>query len=253
MAGLLYKDFMATCRIRKMNLLWVLILTMVFGMLFRMFFPGTIPTKGSEVCLSDRVFVIIFLIFMVACFVIGNFLTFRMITYDEKAGSIHYYDSMPLSRHAYVSSKYIFLLLTACVFMVLESVWGRFCLRYCMEGMMADACSVLISMIASAAALTLLVAAFDIPLYLFWGKDKAILIKSVGILLVVGFATAYFLTHKVPSLKERFELTYIMNFCTIHAGEIRFFRKLFPLTALVVYALSWQINCLRFRNRKTLL
>lgn len=250
MAGLLIKDYVSSCRVRKINILWILIFFTIVSAIFRMFFPGALTEEDQLTCISDKIFVTIFLIFVVLCLVLSNIISYKVITHDEKAHCMLYLNSMPVRKNSYVGSKYVFMLIVCSVLMILESIWGRACCNYCAPGLMTSACKTLISAITTFASVAIILAAFDIPLYLFWGKEKAILIKSIFIMLLAVFAALYFLTHRVPSIRERFELTYILNWYIQYHSEVKFVRNTLPFVALVIYGISFLSSCRRMNRMK---
>ena len=119
MGGLLYKDFVYACRIKKVNLIWILAVSTVLFISFRILFPGNAGGEalmgahgaGGKISLSDLVFVCIFATYILAGMSFINCFTVKIIEADEKNKIREYLSVMPFRKNTYVASKYIFTLI----------------------------------------------------------------------------------------------------------------------------------------------
>ena len=248
MGGLLYKDFVSVCRIKKINLLWIVsAMTFLFGLL-RMMFPGNTTVlmgpneTGELVSFADTAFLFLLAFFVINGMSFINGCTGQIIDDDEKNKIRDYLTVMPLRKETYIASKYIFIGIACYVFLSITYLWGIVFMAYCEPGDMFDFGQVLVSAIPTFAYAVLLCACIELPLFILLGKDKAAYIK-VAILLSFSFVVIGYLLFGNLSWIGEVDIVSITGWINKHQTEVIVFQSIFPVIVLGLYYLSYRITC----------
>lgn len=254
MGGLLYKDFVS---INGKKLVWILIIGTVLFFGLRVAFPGTMNQEafltmtedGQEMNLLDYLFFSIF-----ACCIIGilglmNGWVAKIVDGDTKNKIRGYISSLPLEKNAYIASKYLFIAISAYVFLSFEMMWGVICNAFCGEGVSSELMAAICSFIPPLICLVLLSAAIELPLFILLGVQKAKLIK-IAVVMGIGFVIVGFLLFgNLNWISENFNILAFMNWYETHTFEVAFLTILSPVITLALYYVSYRITCF-FSNRE---
>lgn len=197
MAGLLYKDFVSVSGKKFLGI--IIGLTAVFTVL-RIAFPGTADSmffmvgteEGETVNLFDYLFPGSFAVLLISVFGIINSWVGKIVEGDDKNKIRGYLSALPLEKNTYVASKYIFIGISAYVFMSVAIIWETVANGFCRKGMISDTLSAIGALIPSVMCLVLLSAAIELPMFLTLGKSKAMLIKTAIITLML-----YYLSYRI--------------------------------------------------------
>lgn len=244
MRGLLYKDFITTCRIKRINLLWILAMATFLFVTLRIVFPGTADNQFNMVnSIADIIFVMILAIFIIACMSFINSFTTKIIENDEKNKIMAYMKVMPFSNDTYIASNYIYLGLVCLASCTLEYIWAKICTAYCLKGMMLELSKTLDSFIIVFACFSIFIAAIELPMFLLWGKEKAMLIK-VAILMFIAFVlTGFVLFGDLDRIGDGLDLMNILNWVSTHKEMIKLLKMAAFIVTLVLYYFSYKVTC----------
>lgn len=254
MGGLLYKDFVS---INGKKLVWILIMGTVLFFGLRAAFPGTMNQEafltmtedGQEMNLLDYLFFSIF-----ACCIIGilglmNGWVAKIVDGDTKNKIRGYISSLPLEKNAYIASKYLFIAISAYVFLSFEMMWGVICNAFCREGVSSELMAAICSFIPPLICLVLLSAAIELPLFILLGVQKAKLVK-IAVVMGIGFVVVGFLFFgDLNWLSENLSILVFMKWYETHTFEVAFLTILSPVITLALYYVSYRITCF-FSNRE---
>lgn len=254
MGGLLYKDFVS---INGKKLVWILIIGTVLFFGLRVVFPGTMNQElfmtmtddGQEVNLLDLLFISTFSCCMIGILGLMNGWVEKIVDGDTKNKIRGYICSLPLGKNAYIASKYLFIAISAYVFLSFEMMWGVICNAFCREGIFSELISVIGSFIPSLICLALLSAAIELPLFILMGVQKAKLVKT-AVVMGIGFVCVGFLFFgNLDWISEHFNILVFMKWYETHTFEVTFFTILSPVITLALYYVSYRITCF-FSNRE---
>lgn len=251
MGGLLYKDFVCVNRINKIKLTWILTVLTVLYIALRIAFPGTADMKlflaenedGEIVNVVDTFFFTAMGLFIVGTLGLMNGWTAKLIDMDDKNKIRGYISALPLEKNAYIASKYIFMAVSAYVFMSLSYVWAISCLAFCREGIVADTVQAAGGLIPAFACIALLFAAVDLPLFLLLGKEKAMFIKAALLMLIALAFLGFLLFGDLVWFGQHFDITRFVKWYESHQMETAAAVLLSPVLALVLYYASYRITC----------
>ena len=254
MAGLLYKDFVS---VSGKKILIILICLTVLFIALRMVFPGTSDNllfmaengEGEMVSLLDLFFVIGLGFFLLSIFGIINGWVGKLVEGDDKNKIKGYLCALPIEKHTYFASKYIFIGVAAYVFMSVAMSWQIVANAFCMEGMVSDVLSMIGAMIPSVIYLALLSAAIELPMFLTLGKEKARIIKTTIILMIAFLVIGFSLFGDLVWIEQHLDITVFMKWYQNHLFAVSLLNILFPVITLVLYYLSYRITC-HFAGRK---
>lgn len=254
MAGLLYKDFLAV-RGRRF-LVFIAIITLIFVIL-RVLFPGTayledfmvVDEKGNEINVIDAFLLmyIVFNIIMSADWI--NKLVSRVVANDEKNKIRNYLFSMPVRKKKYIISKYVGILaVTGFIFMVFL-LWFGVYKSFMGEVFKRDLVILLEKFLPSFLTLGLLIASFELPMYLFWGRGKTMIIK-ISFLMLCGFFVVGFLLFGDLSVFAGIDVEKILIWAALHSRGIKLFVRLFPVAGLVIFAGSCILTSVSYEKKE---
>lgn len=247
MGGLLYKDFVSIDRVGKLRVTWILTAFTLLYIALRMAFPGIlespdfliIDAEGETVNLIDAFFSAAF-----ACQLIISLTLVsgaKIMGSDEKNKIKEYLSSMPIDKHAYVASKYIFIAAAVYVIYSLDYIWGVTCIAFCRGGQLQDMAITLASFIPTAVSLVLLLAAFEIPLYIYFGKEKAKRVRVMFWTLIAFVAIGFVMFGDITALSN-LDLFVIMEWVEKHNIGIVIFQNIAPVIVFIFYYLSCRFS-----------
>lgn len=257
MGGLLYKDFVSVNRINKVKLTWILAALTILYIGLRIAFPGTADMEmflaateeGEIVNLIDTFFFMALGLFIVGTLGLMNGWTARLVETDDKNKIRGYISALPLDKNAYIASKYIFMAVSAYVFMSIYYIWCISCLAFCREGVMADNVQLLGGLIPEFASLALIIAAIELPLFILFGKEKAMFIKVAFIMLIAFAFIGFMLFGDLMWIEEHIDIIALAKWYKTHMVEMAIVVSLSPVFILAFYYGSYRITC-HFANKE---
>lgn len=256
MGGLLYKDFVSACRIKKVNFIWILIgLTLLFAVL-RMCANGDKASadflitneNGESIYILDIFFVLMQMLFMFICYFMSNSFVER-IAEDDKNKIKGYFASLPIGKHDYVASKYIFIVIGNYVFLSFEMIWGIICSSYICEGAMKDVSQMGIAICPIFICVSFIMAAIELPLFLIWGREKAMYGKVIVLTVVALIFVGYLLFGELI-IFENIDIFKIVNWFEAHQTDLIVLNTIFPGIVAVLYYASYKLACALLDRRE---
>ena len=254
MAGLLYKDFTAIKGRRF--LAFTIAVTLVF-IILRVSFPGSayledfmaMDENGNEVNIIDSFFLmfIVFNIILSADWI--NKLVSRIVVNDEKNKIRNYLFSMPVGRKTYIISKYVCVLAATAFMFLIFLLWFVLFKAYMGDAVNGDFVKLAERFLPSFMAIGLLLASFELPMYLFWGRGKTMIIK-ISFLMLCGFFVVGFVLFGDLSFFERIDIEKVLIWVAVHSRGIKLFTRLFPAGVLVIFAGSCFLTSVAYEKRK---
>ncbi|MCQ2534931.1 MAG: ABC-2 transporter permease, partial [Clostridia bacterium] len=246
----LYKDFVSVNRIGRIKLTWFMAgLTLIF-IILRILAPGSlagdelyaVTNTVESVNLIDITFAIFISILLIGCFCLINSFVGKMVDGDDKNSTRVYLASMPITKRTYIASKYVFVGVAAYVFMSICLIWSIAALAFAEEGYAQLVISFLELFIAPSFSIALLIAAFELPLFIILGKVRATNIK-VGILLCLAIVVVgYFLFGDLSLLEKYFNIDVFVRFVSNHMDFVVMLQSMMPIIALVLFYVSYRIT-----------
>ncbi|MDE6531113.1 MAG: ABC-2 transporter permease [Lachnospiraceae bacterium] len=251
MGGLLYKDFVSVNRINKVKLTWILAALTILYIGLRIAFPGTADMemflaeneKGEIVNLMDTFFLIALGLFIVGTLGLMNGWVARLVETDDKNKIRGYISALPLDKNAYIASKYIFMAVSAYVFMSIYYIWCISCLAFCREGVMANNVEMIGGFIPVFISFMLLLAAIELPLFILLGKEKAMLIKIAFIMLIAFAFIGFVLFGDLLWVEQHIDMIALTKWYKTHMVEMAIVVLLSPVLVLALYYGSYRITC----------
>lgn len=253
MAGLLYKDFVAMRG--KRFVLVITILTFVY-IIFRMLFPGNSELEGfmirnedgETVNLIDSFFFIgEFYMLWFGCYFINTWGQ-KIITTDNKIKIRSYLLSMPFSKKNYVASKYIFVATFAYAIFSIYVIWHVVSLAFMGDSFNKDFSYFVTGFSIPLVCLTLFVTAIEMPMFLIWGKGKAMMVK-VTIIMAIGIAAIGYVFFGNLNVFEQLDIWLLIKWAEAHEIELTLLSVLSPMFTILFYYLSYRI-ALKFYEKK---
>lgn len=257
MGGLLYKDFVSVNRINKVKLTWILAALTILYIGLRIAFPGTADMEmflaeteeGEIVNIIDTFFFIALGLFIVGTLGLMNGWVAKLVETDDKNKIKGYISALPLEKNAYIASKYIFIAVSTYVFMSIYYIWSISCLAFCREGIMADNVQLLGGLVPEFAGLTLIIAAIELPLFILFGKEKAMFIKVAFIMLIAFAFIGFMLFGDLVWFEEHIDIIALAKWYKTHMVEMAIVVSLSPAFVLAIYYGSYRITC-HFANKE---
>lgn len=236
MIGLLYKEYAVNCRTKRYNAFILILFISAAFILARM----AVPSSAFE-NMADYWFAVAYFLLVAFSLAFVSMLVIKTGGGDRESKARGYVLAMPISGKTYIASKYVFVILAVGVMILLQYLLGRVCAANCAAGLLKEFCKTVNSGIMFFAAVYLVFAAIDLPLCLFLGKEKTVLIGvAILITLLMGFMAFLFF----GDLKKiiGFNLQNILLWFARHKDEISLAKKLVPLGALVLYVISFGLS-----------
>lgn len=250
MGGLLYKDFVSVNRIGRIKLTWLMAgLTLLFIFL-RILAPGSmagnkfyaLTDSYESVNVIDITFAIFISLLLTGCFCWINSFVGKMVDGDDKNSTKVYIASMPITKRTYIASKYVFVGIATYVFMSICIIWSIAALAFAEEGYAQLVISFLELFIAPSFSIALLIATFELPLFIILGKVRATNIK-VGILLCLAIVVVgFFLFGDLTLIEKYFNIEVFVRFVTKHLDFVTILQSMMPIIALVLFYVSYRIT-----------
>ncbi|MCR5702144.1 MAG: ABC-2 transporter permease [Lachnospiraceae bacterium] len=255
MAGLLYKDF-AEIKGKKLSLI-LLLLTVAF-MVLRVAFPGSDniadlmieDNESSPVNLIDDFFILAVGFQMFYLNYIINYSVSRICTADEKNKIRGYLFSCPLKKNTYIASKYIFIGIMTYVCFSLYMIWSVSCGAYILTDSVKsiDFLNVFNAFAAPFFSLSLLIAGIELPMFLLFGRDRAMFIK-IGFIMFLAMLVIGYILFGDLSIFEKIDFERIIAWADAHAFELMLVNILLPLITVLLYYGSYRLT-VAFYERK---
>ncbi len=251
MGGLLYKDFVSVNQINKVKLTWILTGLTILFIGLRIAFPGTADMEvflaenedGEIVNLIDTFFFTTLGAFIIGTLGLMNNWIAKLVELDDKNKIRGYIRALPLDKNAYIASKYIFMAVSAYVFMSIYYIWTVSGLAFCREGLMADNISIIGSFIPVFIGIALLLTAIELPLFILLGKEKAMLIKTAFLMLIAFAVIGFLLFGDLVWIEQHLDITAFMKWCEKYKMEVALTVMLSPVFVLAFYYGSYRITC----------
>lgn len=251
MGGLLYKDFVSVNRIKKVKLTWILTALTALFIVLRMAFPGTSDIEyflaenenGEIVNILDTFFFIAMGLFIVGTLGLINGWTAKITEADDKNKIREYICALPLEKNAYIASKYLFIAISTYVFISVSYIWNIACLAFCRKGMMTDMVQLVGGFIVVFACIALLLAAIELPLFILFGKEKAMLIKAAFLMLIAFAFLGFLLFSDLAWFGEHFDITVFVKWYETYKIETAVTILLSPVLILTLYYGSYRLTC----------
>ncbi len=258
MGGLLYKDFVSVNKIGKLRLTWGITAASMIYILLRIVFPGSaasadfmaVNEQGQEVNLLDMFFIIFFGLLVVTFVLLINGFTQKIVDGDEKNKIRGYLNAMPIGKNTYVASKYIFIGVSAYVFLSVAYIWGIACTAFCSGEYELELINKLTGFLLPIMGITILAAAIELPLFLLLGKEKAQLIK-IGIWTVIALiAIGFVMFGNLTKMEKHFNIDAFVAYINHHPMQVMIFQSMVPVILLLIYYLSYCITCYFYRKKE---
>lgn len=247
MGGLLYKDFVSIDRVGKLRVTWILTAFTLLYIALRMAFPGTLDRSDFLIIDAEGEIVNLIDAFFFAAFACQLIISLTLVSVDKIMGSDEknkikeYLSAMPIGKHTYVASKYIFIVAATYVIYSLDYIWGVTCIAFCRGGQLQDMAITLASFIPTAVSLVLLLATFEIPLYIYFGKEKAKRVRVMFWTLIAFVAIGFVMFGDITSMSN-LDLFVIMEWVEKHNTGIVIFQNMTPVIVLIFYYLSYRFS-----------
>lgn len=251
MGGLLYKDFISV-QGKKMCVI-VLGFVILFTIL-RIAFPGykdlisVVNEDGEIVEIVDSYFVMGSAIFVIISIGYINQFVGAIVDGDQKNKIINYLSSMPLSKNAYIASKYVFIMVVTYVAFSVYSILSIICKAFCDDGVFLNIALATDSFAPSFYAIAILMSAIELPLFICLGHEKAMMIK-IALWLVVAISAIGYLFFGDLSVFEKFDFSNLVDFVNAHSDAMMLLPVFSIVLTAIIYYLSYRITCF-FKGRE---
>lgn len=256
MSGMLYKDFLAVKG--KKILVALLALTLLFTAL-RLALPGADMVKntsgtGEEMRFDDGNMFDGFLwampfLFAFVCIFLPSYLIKGIVTLDEKNKVRAFTASLPFGKNTYIASKYIFLAASVYAAMSMSFIWCDIFFSRSGNNPFTDIVRNLQSFLIILSGLSLIIAGIEFPFFLTLGSKKATVIKSAILELLFLFVIGWFFFGNLE-IFEKIDLFNLMEWVNTHEFTINMMIVLCPVSASVLYYLSYKLTCAINKNRE---
>ena len=243
MGGLLYKDFVA---VKGKRLVLTMIIATCLFIVLRMIFRGNNEGSiyvlenidGELVNLFDTFFLFgAFFIIWMGAFLINNWGS-AIMRFDDRDKTRGYLFSMPLNKRTYVASKYIFIAIVIYVVFSLFLIWNVTAASFMREGVSMDMLYLVNGFSVPFLCMILIMEAFEIPMFLLMGKEKAQMFKTAFWMALAMLAIAWFLFGDLDKIAG-FDIDKIIKWIDAHEFEMMLMTVLSPIISLGIYYLSY--------------
>ncbi len=169
--------------------------------------------------------------------------TAKKVELDDKNKIRGYISALPLEKNAYIASKYIFMAISAYVFMSIYYIWSISCLAFCREGIMTNMVEIIGGFIPVFTSFGLLLTAIELPLFILFGKEKAMLIKVAFIMLIAFAMIGFLLFGDLVWMEQHINIAVLAKWCEKYKMEVAVVTLLSPVFVLALYYGSYRITC----------
>lgn len=126
--------------------------------------------------------------------------------------------------------------------MSLEMIAASICKAYCLEGTMKTFSELFTTLIVGFAGLSLFLAAIEFPLFLSYGREKAMYGKIVfG--TVIGLILIGYVLFGDVSVFENIDIFKFVDWLNAHQTEMMVVSTFGPVLVLLIYYGSYQLSC----------
>ena len=246
MGGLLYRDFVAACKVKKFNIVWALVVVVALYIVLRVIFPGDAfandPLSVNEMGMSsvDAIFAMVFLVVPVLLLAVTGYAVNNIIVMDEKNKVRTYILGMPVSKNKYIASKYIFVLIACYVTITVSYIMGSFCMAFSSGDKIQESVGAFLSIISMMVYFTVFYMSLDLPMLILYGKAKAQVIEYaiLSILLFAAAAFVLFVDFDKINLVES-----VMKWWDNNTTLIAIIQVLAPVIVGGIFYLSYRTTC----------
>lgn len=256
MSGMLYKDFLAVKG--KKILVAALVCTLLFTAL-RLALPGADMVKstsgtGEEMRFADGNMIDGFLwtmpfLFAFIGFGLPSFLIKGLITHDEKNKIRAFTKALPFGKSTYIASKYIFLAAAVYAAMSMGFIWCEIYFSRSGNNPFTDIVRNLQSFLIILSGVSLFITGIELPFFITLGSKRATGLKSAILELLFLFVIGWFFFGNL-NIFEKIDIFNMMEWTRTHEFEINMMIVLSPVTASILYFLSYKLTCAINRNRE---
>lgn len=247
MGGLLYKDFIAT----KGKIVAITFGVIIFvAVVLRLVFPELNPPAilmlendhGATTNMIELILVCAYWIALLFFLFSINSMEEIIVDGDRKNKVMNYFHSMPFSKETYYASKYVFIGINAYVFYSISLILQTILASFLKEGWALEFLEQTSSLTIPLFSLMLFLASFDLPMYILWGKEKAIMLRDIVLLVLASIVTGYFFFGDI-SIFENFDVDVFVAWIKNHQFEMVLLQVFSPIIVLGIYYLSYRITC----------
>ena len=251
MLGLLYTNYISTCRNQKINYLYLIpVLSVVLMILIILSHFSSLNTmyclkndNGEVIYLSEFLHATFFCCLMIISYgELFNKITQKIILDDDKKLIKSYIDTMPLKKNSYVASKYMYAGLFCCFVSVILFVSGLISKKFYSDGLAKECLTFSLSFVPLFAAVSFLVSSIELPLFMPFGNERALLIKLSLISIVALFVIGFFMFGDL-SILDNFNILSLMEWLKSQKKEYTTFKIAAPLVSVALFYLSFKISC----------
>mgnify|MGYP003293482705 CR=1 FL=1 len=235
MIGLLYKEYVTAFRSKRVNIAFILLLATAIFIVCRLLVPS--DAMASSV---DMMFLMCLMLYIVITASYAAVLTIKIGEDDRKNQQRNYMFAMPFSKRTYVASKYIFVGIVIITVILLQFACGKVYVANCNAGFVKEYAKLLNSFLIPLGGICLVIAAIDLPLILFYGKEKAIFVGTI-ILVAIVMCFMWFLFFGDLDKIGSFSIESLLLWVAKHKDTLSLLKKLIPIGAVVLYGLSYWI------------
>ena len=252
MIGLLYTNYISTFKGKNNRLFYLVTLLfplflVILAIFFHFIFFDDLYLSndtGEKFYLPEMMHASFFGVLIIVSYgELVNRITEKIILDDNKKMIKCYIDAMPLKKHSYVASKYLYVGIACCFVSVVLLVSGLICKMFYMNGFFKEFFSLMLSFIPLFAGLSFFVASVELPLFLRFGNEKALLIKLTLFSVIALFIIGFFMFGDLH-IFDGFDLTSFMEWLKAQKAGFTTFKIAAPLISVALFYLSFKISCL---------
>lgn len=248
MGGLLYNDFVAVGGkklIGSMAFLTILFCSLRLACadpdVVSMFFMQA--GFGESINLLDTFFMIVLVFWIGGMIGFLNYWTVKIVEKDQKNRARTYICSLPIEKNTYIASKYVFIAVSTCVYMLLAYIWTTVFGALCSTQQCSDIIAYIRAFLPSIMGISLSMAAMELPMLLFMGKEKTFLVKTAILLVIAYICCGFFFFADLSRLQTPLVLDVFLNWYEKHPLGMRLLRFGLPVILLGIYYLSYRMTC----------
>ena len=254
MLGLLYKDYAA---IKGKNLVVFLVIFPLAFVLLRVAFPGTaeiegfmaVDDTGKEINIIDTFFFMFVYFYMTLSITMVNKWVSYVVESDGKNKIRNYLSALPFGKKTYVVSKYAFTLLTTLFMYLLYVILFSVCKAFMGSCIDMGFVKLLEYFARPFFAVVLLLTSLELPMYMFWGRGKAMIIK-ISFAMLCGFLVIGYLLFGDLSGFSNIDMEKVLMWIVAHSEGIKLFTRLFIVGTLVIFAGSCFLTSMAYEKRE---
>ena len=246
MGGLLYKDFIS---INGKSVVRVLSVFTVLIIILRLILVFVTPSKDwlvendkGEVFNFFEALLLIaaqMLAWVLVCYI--EMWIPRIIKNDEKGKLHNFLSALPVSKRAYIASKYVFIGICVYASFSLCLVWNVIVSAFLDEGYVLDLIMLCQAFSLPLFCMILFGASVEFPVFAAFGKEKGQMIKT-GILESLAMLAVGYLFFGDLNVFEKIDIDRIVAWADTHSFALTLISVISPLIALSLYYISYRIS-----------